>query len=226
MQGLKVLGVALALISGALSAQPVVDDYAQQWAHPEPGRCLQWPVNVQIAPGIERQASAEGVELRYRMLWNNIAEGWSWQPLADPEKTDYYRYKFLPLASLDELRGHYEAEDKIGEPQTMQVHWRYDYFLAFANPSDFYPRATDDDAGFAITVPSAPERVGMRAEACLIAPVVSESSTFYKATHAHPEDFTLKKRYLIGELKAIEFVDLERGVVLGRLVAKPVESTE
>jgi hypothetical protein len=154
------------------------------------------------------------------MAFNNIAEGWSWQPLANVTVDDYYRFKFLPLQSVLESRGEYAFEDKIGESQQMKIVWRYDYFLAFENLYDFYPRVVvDDDAGFVAKVPAEKARqVTMRATARLIEPVISESTTFWKAIHAKPTDFTLKKRYLVGKLETVSFIDGESGRELQRLV--------
>ncbi len=47
----------------------------------------------------------------------------------------------------------------------------------------------------------------MRARARLIEPVISESTTFWKATCGNPTDFTLKKRYLVDVLEEVYFVD-------------------
>jgi len=163
------------------------------------------------------------VTVLYRMAFNDIAEGWSWTPNADPEREDYYRFKFLPLQSVAEARPSYQFEDKIGEAQTMEVAWRYDYFLAFTNLYDFYPRQVNDDAGFAAKLPAdyattaMAARVAMRARAHLVEPLVSESTTFWKATHGRPTDFTLKKRYLVGELDEVTFFDRENGRVLATL---------
>ena len=90
----------------------------------------------------------------------------------------------------------------------MKVSWRYDYFLAFENLHDFYPRSVDDDAGFAADLPAgATAHLGMRARARLIEPVIRESTTFWKATYGNPTDFTLKKRYLVAVLEEVVFVD-------------------
>jgi hypothetical protein len=64
------------------------------------------------------------VEIRYPMAFNDIAEGWSWNPQADRALQDYYTYKYLPLLSVVEERGEYEGEDKIGEiehPAEMRI---------------------------------------------------------------------------------------------------------
>jgi hypothetical protein len=176
-------------------------------------------VDVDLAAGNLEVGEKDGrIEVHYTMAFNQIAEGWSWQPLADPAVEDYYRFKYLPLQSVLVERGEYAGEDKIGTTQQMKVSWRYDYFLAFDNLYDFYPRVVDDDAGFSANLPVAlAGRVGMRARAHLVEPVVSESTTFWKAIHARPTDFTLKKRYLVGKLDEIDFVDTASGEVLCRI---------
>jgi len=169
-------------------------------------------VDLEASPGFSVDTTDSGIELRYLMAYNNIAEGWSWQPGADPKTEDYYRFKYLPLQSVGEERGSYLAEDKIGVVQTMKVSWRYDYFLAFENLYDFFPRTVDDDAGFSVKIGNlAPILPGLRARACLKEPVTSESTTFWKATYGNPVDFTLKKRYLIGTLQALYFIDRHSG---------------
>ena len=169
--------------------------------------------------GLDEQTSGEQLNVLYRMAFNQLAEGWSWRPLADPAVEDYYRFKFLPLQSVAVERGEYEHEDKIGTPQHMKVNWRYDYFLAFENLYDFYARTADDDAGFSASLPSAlAGHVGLRAIARLVEPVISESTTYWKATHGRPVDFTLKKRYLVGHLDEIDFVDTTSGKVLCRIL--------
>ena len=47
----------------------------------------------------------------------------------------------------------------------------------------------------------------------LKAPYHSESNTFWKADFADPVDYTLRKRYLVGQLEEIRFVDGETGQV-------------
>lgn len=168
--------------------------------------------------GLLSEASGDRLTVLYRMAFNQIAEGWSWRPLANPAEEDYYRFKFLPLQSVADERGEYAGEDKIGTAQQMKVSWRYDYFLAFDNLYDFYARTVDDDAGFSASLPaSAAGHVGMRAVAHLVEPVISESTTFWKAIYSRPVDFTLKKRYLVGHLDEIDFVDTESGEVLCRI---------
>lgn len=183
------------------------------------GKLIEVDVDLAGSPGFSIEVDGVFAEIRYRMAFNNIAEGWSWQPLANVAVDDYYRFKFLPLQSLIESRGEYHFEDMIGDVQEMKVVWRHDYFLAFENLYDFYQRVADDDAGFVARVPAdRVQKVMMRATARLTAPVISESTTFWKAIHAKPTDLTLKKRYLIGRLESVSFIDGESGAVLQHLV--------
>lgn len=182
------------------------------------GQAIEVDVDLAASGSLDVNVVGERMDVLYRMALNQIAEGWNWRPLADPAVDDYYQFKFLPLQSVAVERGEYQHEDKIGSPQQMKVTWRYDYFLAFANLYDFYPRSVDDDAGFSANLPAAlAGRVGMRAKARLIDPVISESTTFWKATYGKPTDFTLKKRYLIGTLEEVAFIDTTSGEVLCRV---------
>lgn len=186
--------------------------------HAQAGQRIEVDVDLS-GPELEVEVSGERANIRYRMAFNQIAEGWSWQPLADPQVEDYYRFKFLPLQSVLVERGEYAGEDKIGTAQQMAVRWRYDYFLAFDNLYDFYPRKVDDDAGFLAEVPSGlVGHVGLRARATLVEPVISESTTFWKAIYSRPVDFTLKKRYLVGHLDEVDFVDTDSGKILCRIL--------
>ena len=170
-------------------------------------------VDLDASPGF----SIGDGEFRYRMAFNNVAEGWSWQPGVDPSVEDYYRWKFLPLQSVIEERGSYEQEEKIGEPQKTGVVWRYDYFLAFDNPYAFYPRVVDDEAGFAAPLPKEVGSVRLAAVGTLVSPVLSESTTFWKAIYARPVDFTLKKRYLVVRLDEVLACDAANGRTLARI---------
>lgn len=182
------------------------------------GESIEFDVDLAASSGYSVEVDGERAEARYRMAFNQIAEGWSWRPLADPAVEDYYHFKFLPLQSVLVDRGQYAHEDKIGSVQQMQVKWRYDYFLAFENLYDFYSRAVDDDAGFSADLPAdVAGHLGLRARVHLIDPVISESTTFWKATFGKPVDFTLKKRYLVGVLEEIDFVDTASGAVLCRI---------
>lgn len=207
----------LILLGAGAQAQALVDPVALQRELAASGgdcsgRRVALPV---ISDGVERRANGA----LYRMNFNQVTEGWNWHPEAVLANGDYYQYKFLPLASVEESRGKYRGEDKIGETQEFQVQWRYDYFFAFDNLYDFIPRQVDDDAGFATAlaadVPA--EHLGMVAEVVLRPPCISESTTFWKAIHARPVDFTLKKRYLLGDLEAVRFFDRRTQAVLGRI---------
>jgi len=220
--------IAATAVAAFFSAAQAADTAERQFAglaalpseslHARAGQ--RFEVDVDLSAGeLDSEVAGEQLKVLYRMAFNQLAEGWSWQPLADPAVEDYYRFKFLPLQSVTVERGEYVHEDKIGTPQQMKVNWRYDYFLAFENLYDFYARKVDDDAGFSASLPkSASGHVGMRAVAHLIEPVISESTTFWKATYGRPVDFTLKKRYFVAHLDEIDFVDTDSGKVLCRIL--------
>lgn len=169
------------------------------------------------SPGFTLDMGDKGGVARYRMAFNNIAEGWSWQPQAVPAQEDYYRYKFLPLESQHEQGPSYAAWNPFDGAYQISVSRRYDYFFAFDNLYDFYPRAVDDDAGFVATLPpGVPLPLRMRIVVSLQQPVVEESNTFWKAAHNKPVDFTLRKRYLMGRLEAVCFLDAQ-GTILTAL---------
>jgi len=48
--------------------------------------------------------------------------------------------------------------------------------------------------------------------------VISESTTFWKATYGKPVDFTLKKRYLMAVLDEVQFTDTRDDRVLCRVL--------
>jgi hypothetical protein len=218
---LPVFFVAFQSYSTAVHAENLQQIFLAQTQQPQPGKCITLAVDLAASPGFSREERDGAVELRYRMNFNNVAEGWSWHEGQLSSQEDYYHFKYLPLQSVIEGRGEYQAEDKIGVEQTMQRTWRYDYFLAFENLYDFYPRTVDDEAGFVAKLdPAWSGDLAMRARACLVSPVTSESTTFWKATYAKPTDFTLKKRYLIAHLEHLEFVDATTGRVLA--VVKPL----
>lgn len=225
---LRQLGTALAVAAvlvPALAAETAATQFEVLASLPQAsleamqGQKIEVDVDLAASSGFTVEVLGERAEVRYRMAFNQIAEGWSWRPLADPAVDDYYRYKFLPLQSALVDRGEYAHEDKIGVTQQMKVVWRYDYFLAFDNLYDFYSRVVDDDAGFSADLPAGvATHLGMRVRAHLIAPVISESTTFWKATYGKPSDFTLKKRYLMATLDEVEFVDTGTDRVLCRVV--------
>lgn len=222
---LAVAAAVATLVAQAQAAEPA-DQQFETLAHLPPaslhgmpGGTIEVDIDLATSAGFTLEPAGERLEARYRMSFNQIAEGWSWQPLADPAVDDYYRYKFLPLQSVSVERGEYAYEDKIGVVQQMKVSWRYDYFLAFDNLYDFYPRLADDDAGFSADLPvSVSGHLGLRARAHLIDPVISESTTFWKATYGKPVDFTLKKRYLMAVLDEIDFIDTSNGEILCRIL--------
>ena len=78
------------------------------------GQMVEVDIDLAASSGFDVEVRGERAEARYRMAFNQVAEGWSWRPQADPAVADYYRYKFLPLQSVAVERGSYEHEDKIG----------------------------------------------------------------------------------------------------------------
>ncbi len=215
------VGSASVSAPSALDAERAFDafgSYGAQGLAALAGRRIAVEIDLAASPGYSLDAVGDRREARYRMAFNNVAEGWNWRPLADPQKEDYYRAKFLPLKSVTVERGDYDGQDKIGVTQRMKVTWRYDYFLSFDNLYDFYARGGDDDAGFVAPLPPGQNgEVRMLAIARLSEPYVSESTTFWKATYGKPTDFTLKKRYLHGRLEAVLFYDSKDGRILGRV---------
>ncbi len=236
-------GLLLAVPVAALAADAVpppfqdpVREYAVRAAAPAAGRCVAGEqVTLPVTLGQEalldtvHDAASGRLRIRHRMQFNDLTEGWNWHPDIAAAGGDYYTFKYLPIASTTEDRGSYRAEDKIGAPQEFLVRWRYDYFFVFDNPYDFYARDAGADAGFVVDV-AVPEadarrlaggdlRMGLRGR--LAADCLSDSTTFWKSTFATPVDFTLKKRYLIGKLVEVFFLDAASGKLLARLPARP-----
>ncbi len=207
---LLALFLSAPVIAVAQSGEALYRLFAEQTAAVD---CFE--VNVDLTHGEAAEIMLD--TLRYPLRGKEVAEGWSW-PDGHSRDFDYYRYKYLPLASNNEDRNLYEAEDKIGERQTMTERWRFDYFLAFANYASFV--APDDDQA-ALVLPLPPEsnqtQLALLAEACLTPPATRESTTFWKATHTAPFDLTLKKRYLIGKLSALHLIDSSNGRRLATL---------
>lgn len=218
---------------GAMPSMPDVDvEYARRAALPEAARCADGTLDLAVdaaAGDIDAafDAATGRMRLRYRMAFNQVTEGWNWHPEARPGQDDYYVFKYVPLKSVAEERAGYRAEDKIGTPQDFVVRWRYDYFFAFDNADDFYARG-DDDAGFEADFASPREDAGrlaardlrMALRVRLAPPCATDSTTFWKATHDKPVDFTLKKRYLMGTLEEVTFYDAATRRVLARLPRK------
>ncbi len=216
-----------------LHRQDAAAEYARRAASP-PAACegALVELDAEVAGVASAYDATTGVmRVRYPMAFNQVTEGWNWHPDAKGGD-DYYVFKYVPLKSVVEERPGYRGEDKIGAPQEFAVRWRYDYFFAFDNPYDFYPRGTDDDAGFAAEIPLPREdaerlaardlrmalRMALRVR--LAPPCTSDSTTFWKATHDKPVDFTLKKRYLMGTLEEVSFYDAATQRVLARLPRK------
>lgn len=233
-----VTALAPAMAAGQETLAPFQDpgsEFLRRAAAPAASRCagaerLFLAVAATPGDGLDtRYDEASGrLTMRYPMVFNQVTEGWNWHPEAQPSQEDYYSFKYLPLASIAEDRGGYRAEDKIGSPQQMRIHWRYDYFFAFANLYDFYPRGGDDDAGFSaqstMPRPEADRLAGGDLQLALIGRLdnncLAESTTFWKATSAQPVDFTLKKRYLLGRLEEVIFYDKANGRLLARLAPR------
>lgn len=157
------------------------------------------------------------LEIRYIMSRNQVTEGWNWGPNADPQTTDYYRYKYLPLKDYTVRK---RADDV----------WKYEYMVTFANLYDFYPRSTDDEAGFVAQLPMTSEdaikqlgstNLRMLAVCSLAPPWHMQSSTFYKATDSAPYDYMLKKRYLYADLLEVWFYDYPSGKILAKIKPLP-----
>lgn len=161
------------------------------------------------------------LRLLYRMNFNNVAEGWSWQPQADPAREDYYRYKFLPLGTREaETAPARIEEDLPGRAREVRTIRRDAYYFAFDNPYELYARhEADDDTGFAADVklpPAAARTVRLVALGRWTTPFRAESTTYWRATDSRPVNLTLKNRYFMGRLEAVWFCDAE-GRVLARL---------
>lgn len=186
-------------------------------------------VDLDAGPNFSQayDAASSQLVLRYNMVFNQIAEGWSWDERADPDQRDYYRSKFLPLG-FETASRHAPEVVELYPGKTVEVknRWRYEYFLAFDNLYNFYERKVDDDAGFdAAVVMKAEEAkrltegktVRMLVLCRLKLPYHTESNTFWKATFAEPVDYTLRKRYLVGDLLEVWFYDSASGQVLAKV---------
>ena len=193
------------------------------------GSLFAFAVDLSAGPNFSQEydAASGKLELHYNMVFNQIAEGWSWDEQADPDQRDYYRFKYLPLGSETASKRPPEVVE-LYPGKTVEVTnlWRYDYFLAFDNLYDFYPRKVDDDAGFGASVAMKAEdakrlteggRIRMLALCRLKPPYHTESNTFWKATFAKPVDYTLRKRYLVGDLLGVWFYDGAGGRVLAKV---------
>lgn len=186
-------------------------------------------VDLDAGPNFSQEydAASGKLELRYNMVFNQIAEGWSWDERANPDQSDYYRFKFLPLGfEIASKRAPVVVELYPGKTVEVKNRWRYEYFLAFDNLYDFYARKVDDDAGFGASVAMKAEEAKRLVEGktlralalCRLKPPYhTESNTFWKATFAEPVDYTLRKRYLVGDLLEVWFYDSAGGKVLAKI---------
>lgn len=231
------LAIGLSLFSFACSAadEPPRDapgEYLRRAAHAPTARCatgevLTLDVPLSAATEITYDVAASRLRVFYPMQFNDLTEGWNWHPEEVAAGRDYYTYKYILLGSTHEARGSYRTTDLAGQPLEYPIQWRYDYFFAFDNPYAFYSREAGDLAGFTadITVPAATAKrladgdLHMALRGRLRADCLSESTTFWKATASAPVDFTLKKRYLIGQLEEVWYYDATTGQVLARLPA-------
>lgn len=202
--------LALAVLPGQAAAGAGADLWAMLAAMSAEARGVQ--VGRELALEVDLAAEASpafsfepGGEARYAMGFNNVSEGWSWRELAEPAKEDYYRFKYFPLEAAVEDKGRYGNWNPFEGGHQVTRHWRYEYFLAFDNLYDFYPRTGDEQAGF--VVPAGQEAPRLRVLAALVAPVVRESNTFWKSTGDKKDDYTLRKRYLLGRLDAVCYLD-------------------
>ncbi len=188
-------------------------------------------------PRLQYDAASGRFDIFYHMNFNQIAEGWSWQPLANPRDSDYYRFQYLPLDSFEREEGpRYMAELFTDVHKEVRRLWRHDYFLAFDNGYDFYNRPDlDDDTGFHVTLRFDPQNAADAATALRLQqpgairtlaiarwqmPYQSESSTYWHATLARPVDLMLRKHYLIGKLEQLWFYDATTGRPLARLLPR------
>lgn len=219
---LTAISALLLLATGTATA----DDAADAWrrlttASPSAGSSAETlTFNVDLTPDASPGYSVDTVAgqrvARYRMAFNNVAEGWSWQPEVAVAGGDYYRYKFLPLGTAVEERGERTGWGPLDGEFKAPVRWRHDYFAAFENGDDFYPRGDDADTGFSLALPAdaaLPLRMEIRLR--LAKPATSESTTYWRAIPGRPVELTLKNHYFLGRLDAVSFFD-----ATGRLLAR------
>jgi len=193
------------------------------------GGLFAFAVDLSAGPNFtqEYDAASGKLTLHYNMAFNQIAEGWSWDELADPDQRDYYRFKYLPLGFESASKRAPEVLELYpGKTVEVKNLWRYEYFFAFDNLDDFYARKADDEAGFgaSVAMPAGEAkqllekgRIRMLALCRLKPPYHTESNTFWKATFAEPVDYTLRKRYLVGDLLEVWFYDSTSGKVLAKV---------
>lgn len=233
-----ITGLFMASLTCSVTAQnaarDAVTEYLQHAARTScaAGEAIDLVLPPNAATTIDYDTANGRLRVFYPMQFNDLTEGWNWHPEAVAAGRDYYTYKYLPLGSTHEARGSYLTTDPAGQPLEYPIRWRWDYFFAFDNPYDFYPRDAGAAAGFAaeffVTVADA-ERLRrgdlrMSLSGRLHTDCHTESTTFWKATISAPVDFTLKKRYLVGQLEEIRFIDAHNGAVLAHHAASPAIS--
>lgn len=208
------------------SPQAARDTYLRHAALPActAGEVISLDLPLAAETEFSYDAASGRLRVFYPMQFNDLTEGWNWHPEEVAAGRDYYPYKYLPLGSIPEARGSYRTTDPAGRVIDYPIEWRWDYFFAFDNPYEFYPRDAGEDAGFAFSFAvSAAEAERLRNDGLRLSlqgrlqeNCVSESTTFWKATASAPVDFTLKKRYLVGRLEAVGV----RETATGRLLAR------
>lgn len=213
---------------GAPPLQDPVAEY-QRRAQSVPPCVADQTVMLPVAadPPVEARydATTGRLHIHYGMFFNDLTEGWNWHPLEAARGGDYYAFKFLPLASRLEEGASYAVDNGPGHPASHAVLARTDYFFAFDNPYDFYSRDAGDAMGFDADVALPADEAGriasdglrMAVRGRLSADCLSGSETYWRATVSAPVDFTLLKRYLIGRLEEVDFLDAASGRVVARL---------
>lgn len=225
--------LALAVLAVQAAEETPRDGKSEYLARAAEQRCVAGETVLLAVPlpndlQIDYDAASGHLRVFYPMQFNDLTEGWNWHPEEVAAGRDYYTFKYLPLGSTTESRGSGRLTGLDGKPIEYPVEWRFDYFLAFDNPYEFYPRDAGEQAGFAaeIALPAAAAQrlaagdLRMAVSARLAEKCLSDSTTFWKATISKPVDFTLKKRYLIGKLAEVRFYDAATGQTLVRLSSR------
>ncbi|WP_126444312.1 hypothetical protein [Sulfuricystis multivorans] len=228
------LPAALALTVSAVQAAEETprDGESEYLARAAEQRCIAGETVLLAVPlpndmKIDYDATSSRLRVFYPMQFNDLTEGWNWHPEEVAAGRDYYTFKYLPLGSTTESRSSDRLTALDGKTIEYPVEWHFDYFLAFDNPYEFYPRDAGEQTGFAaeIVLPAAAAQrlaggdLRMAVRARLNENCLSDSTTFWKATISKPVDFTLKKRYLVGRLEEVRFTDAATGRLLARLPA-------
>ncbi len=205
------------LLAAALSGSAAAGEGADLWAAcqvPEvrqqrAGRevVLDVDLSATASPGFSLHQDERGQEARYDMAFNDVTEGWSWREREPEARQDSYRYKFLPLEAQEEIKGRYESWNPFHGSHEVARRWRYEYFFAFDNLQEFIAPTGDEGPAFAARLSRPMGGVRLRLLATLTAPVVAESNTYWRSQGVNSPDYTLRKRYLMGRLDAVCFLD-------------------